>query len=225
MTMKKLVMFDMDGVLFDSMKGHAKAWVRTMSEEGYDFPEALFYEKEGMTGRDIISLMVGCRRGEQVHERIYRKKAAYFEEFPPAPPMPGALEAVRAVNGCGVTAIVVTGSGQKHLMDRIGEFYPGLFRTEWMVSALDGTKGKPSPEPYLAGLRKAGVKAEDAVVVENAPLGVMAGKAAGCLVVAVNTGPLPDSCLTDAGADLLFHSMDELACSMKEILTSGKYIR
>jgi len=79
-------------------------------------------------------------------------------------------------------------------------------------------KGKPDPEPYLTGLRKAGVAPQDAVVVENAPMGVESGHAAGCLVVAVNTGPLPDQCLLDAGADYLFPSMDALAEHLEEIL-------
>ena len=59
------------------------------------------------------------------------------------------------------------------------------------------------------GLQKAGVKANEAIVVENAPLGVKAGVAAGIFTVAVNTGPLPDEVLTQEGANLLFHSMME----------------
>lgn len=218
----KLVMFDMDGVLFDSMPGHAQAWTRTMSEEGYDFPQTLFFEKEGMTGPAIIRMMIGDDKEAEVYDRIYRKKAAYFDALPLSRPMPGAAEAVKAARECGAETIVVTGSGQKHLMARIAENYPGLFRTEWMVSALDVAKGKPDPEPYLAGLRKAGVSACDAVVVENAPLGVRSAKAAGCFVAAVNTGPLPDKMLLDEGADVLFHNMNELALNIKNILTSNR---
>lgn len=76
-----------------------------------------------------------------------------------------------------------------------------------MVTAFDVKYGKPNPEPYLMALRKAGIQPNEAIVVENAPLGVRAGVAAGIFTVAVNTGPLPDKTLLDEGADLLFPSM------------------
>ena len=216
--MKKLVMFDMDGVLFDSMPNHAAAWRRTMADFGCEYPDSVYYENEGRTGSSTIELLLGRHISEQECRRIYDIKASYFDAMPKARPMPGAFGAVKAVRDCGVPAIVVTGSGQKLLMSRIAEAYEGMFRTEWMVCSADVRHGKPDPEPYLMGLRKAGVAPEDAVVIENAPLGVRSGHDAGCLVVAVNTGPLPDACLLEQGADLLFHSMSELAGEICKIL-------
>lgn len=216
--MKKLVMFDMDGVLFDSMPNHAAAWRRTMADFGCEYPDTVYYENEGRTGSSTIELLLGRHISEQECRRIYDIKASYFDAMPKARPMPGAFGAVKAVRDRGVPAIVVTGSGQKLLMSRIAEAYEGMFRTEWMVCSADVRHGKPDPEPYLMGLRKAGVAPEDAVVIENAPLGVRSGHDAGCLVVAVNTGPLPDACLLEQGADLLFHSMSELAAEMGKIL-------
>ena len=60
------------------------------------------------------------------------------------------------------------------------------------------------------GLKKAGVEASEAIVVENAPIGVQAAKAAGIYTIAVNTGPLDAKVLLDAGADVLFPSMQAL---------------
>lgn len=68
-------------------------------------------------------------------------------------------------------------------------------------------RGKPNPEPYLCGLKKAGVMPWEAIVVENAPLGVRAAVAANVFTVAVNTGPLPQKMLADEGANLIFESM------------------
>jgi beta-phosphoglucomutase-like phosphatase (HAD superfamily) len=79
-----------------------------------------------------------------------------------------------------------------------------------MVTAYDVKYGKPNPEPYLMGLKKAGVSASEAVVVENAPLGVRAGVAAGIFTIAVNTGPLPDEVLGREGANVVFPSMQYL---------------
>ena len=79
-----------------------------------------------------------------------------------------------------------------------------------MVTAYDVKYGKPHPEPYLMGLQKAGVKADEAIVIENAPIGVEAGVAAGIFTIAVNTGPLDAQVLLDAGANVLFPSMQAL---------------
>lgn len=213
----KLVMFDMDGVLLDSMPRHVAAWSARFREDyGFDVTPDEIYANEGRTSRSIIEVMVrkhlGRDAGTDEVEAMYKRKCAAIEANGDMPPMPGALDAVKAVRDKGMDAIVVTGSGHARLLNFLSEAYPGLFRTEWMVSAADVTCGKPSPDPYLTGLRKAGnIPAGNAMVVENAPLGVQSGKAAGCFVAAVNTGPLPDSALWEAGADRVFHSLSELA--------------
>ncbi len=78
-----------------------------------------------------------------------------------------------------------------------------------MVTAFDVKYGKPNPEPYLMALKKGGFKPNEALVIENAPLGVQAGVAAGIFTIAVNTGPLHDNVLLNEGANLLFHSMPD----------------
>ena len=70
------------------------------------------------------------------------------------------------------------------------------------------------------GLKKAGVQANEAFVVENAPMGVQAGVAAGIFTIAVNTGPLDDRVLLEAGADLLYPSMTALAEDWKNIMNA-----
>lgn len=212
----KTVMFDMDGVLFNSMPYHASSWHRAMADFGLDLSEDEAYTHEGRTGSGTINIITKRQFGRSADEeeckRIYERKSMYFNQFPEAQRMPGAYETVNAVKECGVTPIIVTGSGQKSLLARIENNYPGLFHTEWMVCAKDVTYGKPNPEPYLMGMKKAGnLQPWESMVVENAPLGVEAGHKSGCFVIAVNTGPLPDQMLLDAGADILFRSMNELS--------------
>ena len=72
------------------------------------------------------------------------------------------------------------------------------------------------------GLEKAGVQAYEAIVVENAPIGVQAGMAAGIFTIAVNTGPLDGQVLLDAGANLLFPSMQALCDNWQELLDALK---
>jgi len=80
-----------------------------------------------------------------------------------------------------------------------------------MVTGFDVKLGKPYPEPYLKGLQKAGIKPEEGIVIENAPLGVQSGHAAGIFTIAANTGPLADEVLKNAGADIVLPGMMDVA--------------
>ena len=209
----RAVLFDMDGVLYNSMPYHAKAWNRAMADFGYHLPEDEVYMYEGRTGASTINSVSLRQRGveesEECIQEIYRVKSEYFNEYPPADPMPGALELLRKLKDQGLMILIVTGSGQRSLLDRLNHHFPGIFRSELMVTAFDVKYGKPNPEPYLMGMQKGNLRPEECIVVENAPLGVQAAKAAGIFTIAVNTGPLPDHVLLNQGANILFHSMTD----------------
>jgi HAD superfamily hydrolase (TIGR01509 family) len=141
-----------------------------------------------------------------------------FDNMPAAPIMKDADALLDCIRDAGMQRILVTGSGQTKLFDRLNEAFPGHFNENSMVTAFDVKQGKPFPEPYLMGLKKAGVAANEAIVIENAPLGVQAGRAAGIFTIAVNTGLLEDEVLLDAGCNLLFHNMSELKAAWPEII-------
>ena len=220
----RAVLFDMDGVLYNSMPYHAKAWHRAMAQFGYDLPEDEVYMHEGRTGASTVNLVsmrqCGVEETEERIQEIYKVKSDLFNEYPPAEPMPGALDLLRQLKEQGLMILIVTGSGQRSLLDKLNHHYPDIFRRELMVTAFDVKHGKPHPEPYLMGMQKGGLTPEECVVVENAPLGVRAAKAAGIFTIAVNTGPLPDAALLDEGADVLFPSMQALSDGWKAFSAS-----
>ena len=223
----RAVLFDMDGVLYNSMPYHASAWHRAMAQFGYDLPEEEVYMHEGRTGTSTVNLVSRREHGVEVSdervEEIYKVKSKFFNEFPPAEPMPGALSLLRQLKEQGLKILIVTGSGQRSLLDKLNVDYPDIFRRELMVTAFDVKRGKPDPEPYLMGLQKGELHPDECIVVENAPLGVRAAKAAGIFTIAVNTGPLPDEALLSEGADLLFPSMQALSDAWSELSgTLGK---
>ena len=204
---KKAALIDMDGVLYDSMPWHCKAWRATMLEEGLDIPEEEFFLYEGMTGPATINHLMQRDRGVtlpmEACKEIYARKAERFRMYGQPEAMPGAREKIGLLMKHGIKTVLVTGSAQNTLLNRLETDYPGAFPTERRVTALDVVNGKPHPEPYLRGLEKAGVSAEEAVVLENAPLGVRAAKAAGIFTIAWMTGPIPPSAFEAEGADLI----------------------
>ena len=213
----------MDGVLFDSMPNHAYAWSHAMTQFGLEMTAYEAYLHEGRTGSGTINILAqrywGRDATPEEMERIYAAKAAVFNTLPEPKPMPGALEALTAAKETGSKIVLVTGSAQTSLLERLEEHYPGFFRQELMVTGFDVKRGKPDPEPYLMGLQKAGgLKPWEAFVVENAPLGVQAGVAANIFTIAVNTGPLPDQALADCGADIIFPSMEVLSRNWEKLI-------
>ena len=221
--MIKAALFDMDGVLYDSMPNQSQAWHETMTSYGVKCRPEDFYLYEGRTGFKTINILFNQSFGHDAtveeQKEIYEKKCIRFVELEKTKPMPGVLEVLKKVVELGITPVIVTGSGQFSLLDRLEADFPGFFKKELMVTAYDVKFGKPHPEPYLMGLKKAGVEASEAIVIENAPLGVESGKAAGIYTIAVNTGPLPDEILFNAGADCVYPSMWVLVDDFENLLS------
>ncbi|MDE5997678.1 MAG: HAD-IA family hydrolase [Muribaculaceae bacterium] len=213
--MIKAALIDMDGVLYDSMKYHTLAWKQMMEENGIVCSRDEFYLYEGMTGAATIDLLWQREFGHPCdpdkRAALYDYKTKIFKKIGSNEPMPGADRMLRTLCDRGIKCVLVTGSGQASLIDNIRKDYPGVFAEGMMVTAHDVTKGKPNPEPYLKGLEKAGVKPDEAIVIENAPLGVRAGVAAGISTMAVCTGPIPKKNFQDEKAWGIFNSMDDFA--------------
>ena len=217
----KAVLFDMDGVLYDSMPNHAVAWQKSMASFGIDMTADDAYTTEGQRGSDTIRQLVRQQKGTDIDEEeadlMYKEKARLFHLMPEAPVMPGILSLMAQIKECGLKIGVVTGSGQRLLIDRLNHDF-GAYIDD-ITTAYDVTKGKPDPQPYQIGMQKAGCQNPwEALVVENAPLGVRAGVAARIFTIAVNTGPLPDSRLLQEGANLIFSKMTDLSESWPHLL-------
>lgn len=209
----RAALFDMDGVLYDSMPNHAYAWQQSMSDFGVPMTREEAYAFEGMRGFETIKIVAGRHWGRTISDdesaRMYKVKCDYYASCPVAPLIPGVHELQQRMYSLGLSIGIVTGSGQQSLLDRILRDFDGLVSPDIMVTALNIKRGKPAPDPYLRGMQLAHTQPFETIVIENAPLGVRAAVAARCFTIAVNTGPLPDDTLRDEGADLVLHSMWE----------------
>lgn len=208
----KAVLFDMDGVLYNSMPHHAIAWRQSMAKFGIMMTTEDAYATEGARGVDTIRMMVKKQQGRDIDEEeaqlMYDEKSRCFHAMGETEIMPGVIELMTKIKANGLSIGVVTGSGQRPLIERLKHDFAEFLDEEHITTAYDVKKGKPNPDPYLAGLQKmGGLKPWEGIVVENAPLGVQAGVAAQIFTVAVNTGPLPDEALQNEGANLLFARM------------------
>lgn len=211
--------FDMDGVLFDSMPAHAKSWLETAERSGLEMSEYDCYMFEGQTGVYTINLLYQRQHGraatDEEARRIYQLKSELFARYNDRGCILGAPEVVAAL--APLIRVLVTGSSQPSLLQKIERDYPGVFASHLMVTGLDVKHGKPHPEPYLIAQTKAGVAPYEAIVVENAPRGVRSAHDAGCFTIAVNTGLLADEELWQEGADLVLPDMRSLLSALESL--------
>lgn len=226
----KAVIFDMDGVLYDSMPAHDISWRQTMDELKLQYIPYEFYLQEGRIGKSTIDAVfqrnLQREATEEEEQRIYARKSELFQQYNSGATMPGAKEVLNYVKEKGLTPVLVTGSGQPSLLDKLDTHFPEIFTPDTMVTAFDVVHGKPHPEPFLMGLQKGGNLAPNqALVIENAPLGIEAAVGAGIFTIAVNTGPLPDSVLREAGASLVFDSMTTLLAELPGIISLTETLR
>ena len=148
----KAALIDMDGVLYDSMKNHVEAWYRTLTPMGFKCSKDEFYLYEGRTGASTIKYLFNKHFGKQVSDdecaEIYKIKEKHFNALEKIVPMPGADLMLQRIIGNGIRPVLVTGSGQGSLLDRLDHDYPGVFEQQYKVTAYDVMIGMPSPEPY-----------------------------------------------------------------------------
>ena len=220
----RAALIDMDGTLYDSMCNHTAAWYRLMTEIGVKCTPEEFYLYEGRTGASTINQLFlrefGREATDEEKETLYRRKTEYFRELPAVRPMPGALDMLTVLRDSGIQRVLVTGSGQRSLIDRISDDFPGMFDEDKIITSRDVTHGKPHPEPFIRAMQLARVSTSQSIVIENAPLGVEAGDRAGAFTIGVTTGPIPRETLEEAGAAIVFPSMPECARLLPSLLLS-----
>ncbi len=215
-------LIDMDGTLYDSMGNHADAWHRLATELGIPTTREEFFLYEGCTGASTLNLLFNRAYNRdataQEIEELYARKALYFTQMPAVKPMPGAMQMLNFFKEVDMRRVLVTGSGQRSLIDRLEKDFPGAFTSSMMVTSRDVKCGKPHPEPFIKAMEMARVRPSQAIAIENAPLGVKSASAAGAFTVAVTTGPIPREELIKAGAAIVFDSMEQCAEMLPQLV-------
>ena len=219
----RAVFFDQDGVLYNSMPYHAESWAWAMTKHGLPYTAIECYRNEGRTSTGVIQehhqQMYGTDATPELIEAIYKDKTAHFTEMTGGFPgiIPDVDKVLQYLHAHGVQCWVVTGSGQRDLINALNKTFDNVFTG--IISSFDVKYGKPNPEPYLKAWERTGFAKSECMVIENAPLGVRAGKAAGLYTIAVNTGILPDADLAAEGADEVLPNMQALLERITAILS------
>jgi mannitol-1-/sugar-/sorbitol-6-phosphatase len=196
------VLFDLDGVLVDSTPAVARVWAWWAREHGFD-PDEVVRQAHGRPSMMTIRELLPNADQEAENREVERRE---IEDVEGVIPLPGAIDLLRALP---VERWAIVTSCTRPLAGvRIKA--AGLPRPKYIVTSSDVKNGKPDPEPYLKGAQILGAPAAECVVIEDAPAGIHAGKAAGAHVLAVRT-TASDTELREAGADWIVNDCAELA--------------
>jgi beta-phosphoglucomutase len=211
-TIYRAVLFDMDGVISDTMPLHYESWRRAFEIIGLIIDKMDVYLLEGMPSRNMAEKIARAKGRELTQEqldRLVEDKSIYFMKLAmeKAKAYDGVIGTLHMLRNNGLKTALVTGSRR----DAVNEVLNKISLTDAfdaIVCAEDIKHGKPSPEPYEAAIKKLGVDRLNCIVVENAPLGIESAKAAKVdYVIAVAT-TLAESYLS--GADDIMSSISDL---------------
>jgi len=208
----KAILFDMDGVLVDSMNYHMESWKQLLEKYGISITEQFIYEHEGAMGVDIIQNLFHKKGlsidSNQIMEIYDQQNRIFREEYLGKVRLyPETLTLIDGFRQRGLLLGLVT-SSRMNLVEQIWEDHHCLNRFDTIVTADDVTRFKPNPDPYLKALEKLNQEPEGCLVVENAPAGIQSAKAAGLTCYAV-ASTLPPPYLQ--ASDRIFPSLKALA--------------
>ena len=217
------VIFDMDGVLVDSYWPHYQAWKLTAHKHDLPITEGQFAAAFGKTGPDFIRQLwpdlvppdrIASLDGEK--EVLYRQ--VLRENFPA---MKGVSDLIRSLHGHGF-GLAIGSSGAPENIQVVLECLPGAECFAATVNGREVRRGKPDPEIFLLAAEKLGADPAGTAVIEDAPVGIQAARAAGMTAIAI-TGTAERKNLADA--HIIVDWMMELSPELVTLLIRNNPLR
>ncbi len=192
------VLFDLDGVILDSMPLHARAWQEILRSRGLEVPLDFIFRNEGALGREVLRRFFREYQGQDLDQGLLDRVMAelegmlqeqaelYLERYASrVRPFPQAKRVLSAMVRAGLDTALVTSSRRAVVEGCLEPEIREQFRA--VVTADDVNRHKPHPDPYLCGARALGVEPGRCLVVENAPPGIASALAAGATCYALTT--------------------------------------
>lgn len=203
----KAAIFDMDGVVVDTVPIHFNAWKRMFAEYGHDFSFEEYKAKVDGIPRTDGAKAILTNLSDKELEQAAMKKQDYFKEELSEREIPTYVTTINLISELQKkdikVAVISASKNAPDILKKIGL----LEKLDAMVSGHDVTKGKPDPQVFQMAAKKLNVAASDAIVFEDAVLGVEAAKRGGFKCVGIDRYKEPERL---AKADLIVSDLGEV---------------
>lgn len=200
----RAILWDLDGVIVNSGHYHYLAYREVLTPLGRDLSEDEYLTSLfGRRNYDILRSVLGPLPDEEI-ERLAAAKEAAFRRLVQGriQPLPGAVELLRRAREAGLSQAIVSSTPRANI-DLIAATLGIDGLLDAIVGEEDVSRGKPDPQGFVLAAQRLGVPPRQCVVIEDAPEGIAAGKAAGARTVAVATTRPPSAFAGPAAADLV----------------------
>lgn len=183
------VVFDLDGLLFNTEELYQQVGSEVLRRRGHEFGPELLHAIMGRPGRIALQMMIDYHNLSDTVETLAQESAEIFPAIldERLAYMPGVPKLLAALERAGIPKAVATSSGRRFTTDVLGRFDLEP-RFEFLLTAEDVVEGKPHPEIYLKAAERFAVSPERIVVFEDSQNGCRAASAAKTVVVAVPGG-------------------------------------
>jgi mannitol-1-/sugar-/sorbitol-6-phosphatase len=196
----RAVLFDMDGVLISSIAADERSWLRWAKLHGMQDTFSI----QSTHGRRTVDTIRALRPDLDPAIELKRMEDFDEEDTLGLTLYPGVRDLLAELSPTQWS--IVTSASDRVMRHRLGVL--GLSLPLHIVTADHVHSGKPNPEPYQLGAAQLGLKPSDCLVIEDAPSGIRAGKAAGSSVLAVASSHRPQELHE---ADWIINSLTDLA--------------
>jgi len=186
--MIKAVLFDLDGVIVDSLYYHYLAWNKMFNDRGGSITLESVFLHEGRNSFEILPLFMKEANvviPESEIKEFIETKREYFRQIAELKYYPKAFETVEELKHRGYKTALVTACARKNMEKSVDVNRQKLF--DVIITGEDVPKAKPNPDPYLTAQRALGLCENECIVIENAPLGIEAAKNANMVCIAVES--------------------------------------
>lgn len=215
----RLVVFDLDGTLLDTLEDLADACNFALRAAG--FPLHNLQAIKSFVGNGVLNL-IRCALPEQYRdEQTVQRVRAVFDEYyavhsaDKTAPYPGIVPLLDLLAGQGIRAAVLSNKADKYVGPMVERYFPG--RIALSVGARPDMPLKPDPAALLAILAAMDVAAAQAVYVGDSDIDVYTGKAAGLFTIGVGWGFRTKESLLSSGADVVFDKVEHLTQFLVDI--------
>jgi HAD superfamily hydrolase (TIGR01509 family) len=186
LTMIKAVLFDLDGLMFDSEPHSLASWEAVLAERGVKLDqltiESILGQRIDATARTLIDKYHLPDTVQSLADAKTEYQIVHLDGN--VPPMPGLIELLDEIDRQGLPKAIAS-SGIRRYVEAVLRVNGLLDRFSVIITGDQVARGKPAPDVFLAAARALNIEPQDCLVLEDAPAGVQAAQVAGMTCIAV----------------------------------------